>query len=99
MLRLLAQHEVIRIDARFLGHHPASLLTRLRRLNLDYIRAQPRQHLGARGAGLELGEIQNLYASQSFFHNCPPDACRALDPCNAYATERAGKRSRASVRS
>ena len=62
------QHEVMRIDAGLFGQQPAALLAHFGRLDLDHVGAEPRQHLGARGAGFELREVENLYTSQRFFH-------------------------------
>ena len=68
------QNEVVGIDARLFGEQPAALLAHLRRLDLDHVGAEPREHLGARGARLELRHVQNFDPAQRLFHCDPPSA-------------------------
>src|SRR5579875_546964 len=56
------QHEIVRIDALFVGRGAAALLALGRLLDLDHIGPEPGQRLRAGGAGLELREIDDAHA-------------------------------------
>ena len=58
------QHEVVRIHARRVGGRTAPLVAAFRILDLDDIGAQPGERLGARGSGLELGQVEDLHVFQ-----------------------------------
>ena len=58
------QHEVVRIHARLVGRRSPPLVAAAGILDLDDVRAQPRERLGARGSGLELRQIEDLHVLQ-----------------------------------
>src|SRR3989441_4204379 len=66
------QEEVARVDAGFLGATVPPGLPLAGLLDLDDLGAEPREHLGARRAGLELGEVQDADAVQRCAHRLPP---------------------------
>ncbi len=73
------QDEIKRIDAGALAYRPASLFASAGTLDLDYVGPHPRQQFGARSAGFELGEVENLDACEGLFHGlssccCPPES-------------------------
>src|SRR5262249_1695409 len=66
------QEEVARVDARLLGATIAPGLALAGLFDLDDLCAEPRQHLGARRTGLELGEVQNADSVEGCTHGLPP---------------------------
>src|SRR6516165_9493061 len=58
------QHEVLGIDALFVGRCAAALLAPGRLFDLDHLGAEPSQGQGAGRPGLELGEIHHSHAVQ-----------------------------------
>ena len=55
------QHEVVRIHPRLVGGSTAPLVAAPGILDFDDIGPQPCERLGARGSGLELGQIKDLH--------------------------------------
>jgi hypothetical protein len=66
------QEKVARVDARLLGAPIAPGLSLAGLFHLDDLGAEPREHLGARRARLELGEVENADSIEGCAHGLPP---------------------------
>src|SRR2546428_6246648 len=88
------QEEVARVDTGLLGATVAPGLSLAGLLDLDDLGAEPRQHLGARRAGLELGEVQDADAVQRCAHGLPPIPDHTAGTCRRALRILYGRQSR-----